>query len=191
MVYNRQPGIAYSLTIRAEYPNGIGMLGKITSAIGKVGGDIGGIDIVSSSKETMVRDISINARDIEHGQEIVKRTKELSKVKVVSVSDPTFLMHLGGKIELSSKVSVKTRNDLSMAYTPGVARVSKAIKEDPKAVWTLTSKSNSVMVVSDGSAVLGLGDIGPDGNRRDIQETTSFFNGLPKSFTSTIIVFLK
>ncbi len=150
------------MTIRAEYPNEIGMLAKITSAIGKAGGDIGAIDIVSSSREIIIRDITVNAKDIQHGQEIVRRVRKVPGVRIINVSDPTFLLHLRGKIEMRSKVPVKTRNDLSMAYTPGVARVCMAIHDDPKAVWTLTSKANTVAVVSDGTAVLGLGDIGPE-----------------------------
>ena len=157
----RQPGIAYSLTIRAEYPNEVGMLGRITSAIGTAGGDIGAIDIAPASRGAMVRDITFNARDVDHGQAIVEAVREVDDVTVISVSDQVFLRHLGGKIEIRSKTSVKTRNDMSIVYTPGVARVSMAIHEDPESAWNLTSKGNTVAVVTDGSAVLGLGDIGP------------------------------
>ena len=158
----RYPAVQYSITIRAEYSNTVGMLAKITSAIGKAGGDLGAIDIVSSGRDRIVRDITVNARDVQHSQEIVKKVRAVPDVRVLSASDQTFLMHLGGKIEMRSKVAVKNRNDLSMAYTPGVARVCMAIHDDPKAVWTLTSKANTVAVVSDGTAVLGLGDIGPE-----------------------------
>ena len=157
----RQPGIAYSLTIRAEYPNEVGMLGRITSAIGTAGGDIGAIDIAPASRGAMVRDITVNARDVDHGQAIVEAVREVDGVTVISASDQVFLRHLGGKIEIRSKTSVKTRNDMSIVYTPGVARVSMAIHEDPESAWNLTSKGNTVAVVTDGSAVLGLGDIGP------------------------------
>ena len=157
----RQPGIAHSVTIRAEYANQVGMLGRITSAIGKAGGDIGAIDIVSGGRDGMVRDITVNARDVDHEHEIVETVRALDGVKVLNVSDQVFLRHLGGKIEMRSKTPVKTRNDMSIVYTPGVARVSMAIHDDPESVWTLTSKSNTVAVVTDGSAVLGLGDIGP------------------------------
>ena len=157
----RQPGIAYSLTIRAEYPNEVGMLGRITSSIGTAGGDIGAIDIAPASRGAMVRDITVNARDVDHGQAIVEAVREVDDVTVISVSDQVFLRHLGGKIEIRSKTSVKTRNDMSIVYTPGVARVSMAIHEDPESAWNLTSKGNTVAVVTDGSAVLGLGDIGP------------------------------
>ena len=157
----RQPGIAYSLTIRAEYPNEVGMLGRITSAIGMAGGDIGAIDIAPASRGAMVRDITVNASDVDHGQAVVEAVRGVEGVKVISVSDQVFLRHLGGKIEIRSKTAVKTRNDMSMVYTPGVARVSMAIHEDPDSAWNLTSKGNTVAVVTDGSAVLGLGDIGP------------------------------
>jgi malate dehydrogenase (oxaloacetate-decarboxylating) len=157
----KQPSIAYSITVRAEYLNRVGMLGEITSAIGQAGGDIGAIDTVSSSRRGMIRDITINTRDSTHGEEIVKRLKSISEIRVMSVSDPIFLRHLGGKIEVKSKTPVKTRNDMSIVYTPGVARVSMAIHHDPSAVWTLTGKGNSVAIVTDGSAVLGLGNIGP------------------------------
>ncbi|MQF80458.1 NAD-dependent malic enzyme [SAR202 cluster bacterium AD-493-K16_JPT_193m] len=158
---NRYPAVAYSVTLRVAYKNIPGHLGVITTEIGKVGGDIGAIDIVSTSSGTMIRDITVNARDIDHGAEIVSTIDVIDGVSVRSVSDPTFLLHLGGKITMASKIPVKTRNDLSLAYTPGVARVSMAINSDPSAVWSLTSKSNTVAVVTDGTAVLGLGNIGP------------------------------
>jgi len=155
------PSASYSLTVRLEIQNRPGMLGRVTSAIGKAGGDIGAIDLVQVGKTTITRDISFKARDERHGQQIVERVRPLSGVKVVNVSDRTFLMHLGGKIEVRGKMAVKTRDDLSMAYTPGVARVCMAIHKDPEKAYTLTIKQNCVAVVTDGTAVLGLGDIGP------------------------------
>jgi malate dehydrogenase (oxaloacetate-decarboxylating) len=151
----------YTFTIRAQYPNRPGMLGKIASAIGDAGGDIGGVDIVQASRERMVRDFTVAALDDAHGRQIIQRLKAVDGVTIRSVSDPVFLMHLGGKIEVSLRAPVKTRSDLSMAYTPGVARVSMAIHDDPSSVWALTVKRNTVAVITDGSAVLGLGDIGP------------------------------
>jgi malate dehydrogenase (oxaloacetate-decarboxylating) len=139
------------------------MLGKVTSAIGKGGGDIGGIDLVEVGRTTITRDITFKASDERHGQQVVERMRALEGVTVVNVSDRTFLMHLGGKIEVRGKMAVKTRDDLSMAYTPGVARVCMAIHHDPEKAYTLTIKQNTVAVVTDGSAVLGLGDIGPSG----------------------------
>ena len=131
-------------------------------AIGEAGGDIGAVDLVESTRERIVRDITINARDSNHGQQIVAQLKKTSGVRVVNISDRTFLMHLGGKIEVQSKVPIRTRDDLSMAYTPGVARVCLAIREDRQRAFSLTMKHNTVAVVTDGTAVLGLGDIGPE-----------------------------
>jgi malate dehydrogenase (oxaloacetate-decarboxylating) len=157
------PTASHSLTVRLEIRNQPGMLGKITSAIGKAGGDIGAIDVVGIGKTTITRDLTFKASDERHGEQVVERLRSIEGVKVVNVSDRTFLMHLGGKIEIKAKASVKTRDDLSMAYTPGVARVCMAIHHDPEKAYTLTIKQNSVAVVSDGTAVLGLGDIGPNG----------------------------
>ena len=156
------PVASYSLTVRLKIVNSPGMLGKVTSAIGAEGGDIGGIDIVDAGRE-MTRDISFKASDEAHGQRITDRLRGIEGVTVVHVSDRTVLMHLGGKIEVNGRIAVKTRDDLSMAYTPGVARVCMAIHDDPEKAYTLTIKQNTVAVVSDGSAVLGLGDIGPNG----------------------------
>jgi malate dehydrogenase (oxaloacetate-decarboxylating) len=156
------PVASYSLIVRIRIVNTPGMLGKVTSAIGAEGGDIGAIDIVDVGRE-ITRDISFKASDEAHGQRITERIRGIEGVTVVHVSDRTFLMHLGGKIEVNGRVAVKTRDDLSMAYTPGVARVCMAIHADPEKAYTLTIKQNTVAVVSDGSAVLGLGDIGPNG----------------------------
>ena len=155
------PSASYSLTVRLEIVNKPGMLGRVTSAIGKAGGDIGAIDLVVVGKSTITRDITFKASDERHGQEVVDGVRAVQGVKVVNVSDRKFLMHLGGKIEVRGKMSVKTRDDLSMAYTPGVARVCMAIHADPEKAYALTIKQNAVAVVTDGTAVLGLGDIGP------------------------------
>ena len=152
---------SYSITIRVEIQNKIGMLGKVMSAIGKAGGDIGAVDIAGFGKDTVIRDITVNARDEAHNKLIVAAVEKLPGVKVVNVSDRTFLLHLGGKITVNSKAPIKTRADLSMVYTPGVARVCMAIHEDPSKAHQLTIKKNMVAVITDGSAVLGLGNIGP------------------------------
>jgi malate dehydrogenase (oxaloacetate-decarboxylating) len=156
------PSASYSITARLEIRNRPGMLGRVAMAIGEAGGDIGAVDLVESSRDRVLRDITVNARDSDHGQAVVNRLKRLSGVRVVNVSDRTFLMHLGGKIEIRNKAPIRTRDDLSMAYTPGVARVCLAIKEDRQRAFALTIKQNTVAIVTDGSAVLGLGDIGPE-----------------------------
>jgi len=155
------PSASYSLTVRCEIENHPGMLGQLTSLIGQEGGDIGAVDIVRADRRLMVRDITINARDDTHGQAIVRSVRALPGVRVVNISDRTFLMHLGGKIEVQSRFPIKTRDDLSMVYTPGVARVCRAIADDPSKAYALTIKRNTVAIVTDGTAVLGLGDIGP------------------------------
>lgn len=155
------PNASYSVTLRVKIQNNPGKLGELTTAIGKAGGDIEGIDIVSVGKDFLIRDITVNAASEKHDEEIVQSIQNIDGVEVVNVSDRTFLMHLGGKIETVSKIPLKTRADLSMAYTPGVARVCEAIATDPEKAFTLTIKKNTVAVVSDGTAVLGLGDIGP------------------------------
>jgi malate dehydrogenase (oxaloacetate-decarboxylating) len=158
---SRNPSVSYSLTIRVEIPAVAGSFAKVAAAIGDAGGDLGAIDLVRVAKGHRVRDITVSASDAEHGQRIVGAVRELPGVRIVNVSDRTFLMHLGGKIEVQNKVPVKTRDDLSMAYTPGVARVCMAIAQDPDKARALTIKQNAVAVVTDGTAVLGLGDIGP------------------------------
>ncbi|MDR3611971.1 MAG: malic enzyme-like NAD(P)-binding protein [Candidatus Obscuribacterales bacterium] len=153
---------SYSITLRMKIKNTAGMLGKVTSKIGENGGDIGAIDIVGFEKEHVIRDITINVAGERHGEEIVNTLREMSDIEIINVSDRTFLMHLGGKIHVTSKVPLTNRDDLSMAYTPGVARVCMAIHADKEKVYNLTIKRNTIAVVTDGTAVLGLGDIGPE-----------------------------
>ncbi len=156
------PSASYSLTMRIELPSGPGSFAAVASAIADANGEIGAIDLVRVTREHTIRDITVSATDSDHGQQIVDAVRGVDGVTIVNVSDRTFLMHLGGKIEVHNKVPVKTRDDLSMAYTPGVARVCLAIAEDPEKARTLTIKQNTVAVVTDGTAVLGLGDIGPE-----------------------------
>jgi malate dehydrogenase (oxaloacetate-decarboxylating) len=155
------PSASYSFTLRVEFPHRAGSLGRILTAVGDAGAMVGAVDIVRMGQERTIRDITVNARDSEHGQRVVKAVDDLPEVKVVNVSDRTFLVHLGGKIEVRSRMQIRTRDDLSMVYTPGVARVCRAIAQDPERAFNLTIKRNTVAVVSDGTAVLGLGDIGP------------------------------
>jgi malate dehydrogenase (oxaloacetate-decarboxylating) len=139
-----------------------GAFAQLTTMIEQEGGRIGAIDIARVEKDAMIRDMTIFTHGAEHAEQIAKAAKQLSGVEVIHVSDRTFLVHLGGKIEIKSRMPLKTRDDLSMAYTPGVARVCMAIHDNPQAAFNLTIKKNTVAVVSDGTAVLGLGDIGPE-----------------------------
>jgi malate dehydrogenase (oxaloacetate-decarboxylating) len=148
--------------MRLAYPNRIGMFARIAGTIGKHGGDMGAVDIVAPDPKVMTREVTIRARHVAHQEELVRAVRRLPGVKVVNVFDRVFQLHLGGKISIQNKVPLSTRDTLSMAYTPGVARVCEAIAADPCKAWQLTIKGNSVAVVSDGSAVLGLGDIGPE-----------------------------
>jgi malate dehydrogenase (oxaloacetate-decarboxylating) len=156
-----KPSASYSLTLRLKIKNVPGMLGKVTSLIGNIGGDIGAIDIAGFEKNFIFRDLTVKVRDSDHGEKLVDTLRQTKDVEVIHVSDRTFLMHLGGKIRITNKVPLRTRDDLSMAYTPGVARVCMAIHDKPEEAYTLTIKRNTVAVVTDGTAVLGLGDIGP------------------------------
>lgn len=156
-----RPSSSYSLTLRIEYPNKVGMLGRITSLIGELGGDIGAIDIVQSAKNAMTRDITFAASTVEHGQDIISEVRKIPQIDVVQVSDRTFLLHLGGKLEITAKNPIKTRDDISMLYTPGVSRIVEKIIENEDDVFNLSIKKNAVAVVTDGSEVLGLGAAGP------------------------------
>ena len=137
------------------------MLGRLTSEIGHHGGDIGAVDLVSANQGKMTRDLTINCRDDAHAKELLDAIGALNGFTLLHQSDRTFLLHLGGKIEVVSRSPIRTRDDLSMVYTPGVARVCMAIHDKPDSAYTLTVKKNMVAVVTDGTAVLGLGDIGP------------------------------
>ncbi|MEQ1883905.1 MAG: NAD-dependent malic enzyme [Bryobacteraceae bacterium] len=147
--------------MRVRSPKQPGMLGRVSGAIGSAGGIIGAIDIVDSPAGHTVRDITVSAGNVEHAERIKAAVQAVPDVSLIHVSDRTFLLHLGGKIEVKPKHPIATRADLSMAYTPGVARVCMAIHADPEKAHNLTIKRNCVAVVSDGTAVLGLGDIGP------------------------------
>lgn len=158
----RVPSPSYSITIRAAIENRVGMFSRLANAISQVGGDMGAIDIVRVEKGTIVRDITVNARDEKHERRIVNSIRNIEGVKVLRVMDRTFSAHEGGKIEIHNKVHVRNREDLSKVYTPGVARVCRDIQEHKEHAYRYTIKGNSVGVVTDGTAVLGLGDIGPE-----------------------------
>jgi malate dehydrogenase (oxaloacetate-decarboxylating) len=156
------PTVSHSFTMRVSLPNKPGMLAKVLNAIAELKGDPGAIDVVSATREVKVRDITVAAHDDEHAQAMIEKVRSIRGIEVINVSDRVFLMHLGGKIHIQNKIPLTTRDALSMAYTPGVARVCQAIAADKAKVNALTIKHNSVAVVSDGSAVLGLGNIGPE-----------------------------
>ena len=153
---------SFSATLRVRLDDSPGTFARVAEAIGGAGGSLGAIDIVRVEPHHKVRDVTVSATNEDHLHRIADVVRKLDGIEVLRVSDRTFLMHLGGKIEMQSKVPLKTRDDLSMAYTPGVARISQAIADDPASAWNLTVKQNTVAVVSDGTAVLGLGDIGPE-----------------------------
>ena len=161
MASQDKPSSQYEITMRLECPHEPGWIAKIAGVIADGGGAIRAIDLVRIHKGMSLRDYSIDCPSTEHANRIVEAMRALDGLTVHSVSDDTFLMHLGGKLEIRSKVALKTRADLSMAYTPGVARICRAIAEDPRASFNLTIRKNCIAVVSDGSAVLGLGNIGP------------------------------
>jgi malate dehydrogenase (oxaloacetate-decarboxylating) len=156
------PTISHSFTMRVRIVNKPGMLARVLNAIATLEGDPGAIDVVSANRAFKVRDITVAARDDEHAQAMIEGVRRLKGIEVIHVSDQVFLMHIGGKIRIQNKIPLTTRDALSMAYTPGVARVCEAIAADKSKVNTLTIKHNAVAVVSDGSAVLGLGNIGPE-----------------------------
>ena len=152
----------FSLTLRLDLADRPGMLGRVATAIGDAGGSIGTVDVVEVLDDRIVRDITVDATDEAHWGSIVRAIEAVGDVRVVETTDRTFRMHVGGKIEQRNRHAVRTRADLAMAYTPGVARVCQAIAGDREKAFEYTIKRNTVAVVSDGTAVLGLGDIGPE-----------------------------
>ena len=155
------PSAQYRLTIRVKIDEHQGMLGQVTDMIGEQGGMVVAVDLVEAGAGHSVRDIVVDASNRDHWNRILSAIGSLAGAEVIDTTDRTFLLHVGGKIEQHNKHPLKTRDDLSMAYTPGVARVCTAIKDDPDKAFQYTIKRNTVAVVSDGTAVLGLGDIGP------------------------------
>ncbi|WP_392537804.1 NAD-dependent malic enzyme [Legionella sp. 227] len=158
---NQKCSASNSITMRVRIKNAPGTFGKLAAAIEKEGGQIGAIDIVRVETDAQIRDITIYTCGTKHAEIIVELLRTIPNLEVIHVSDRTFLAHLGGKIEIKSRIPLKTRDDLSIAYTPGVARICTAIYKKPEDVFNLTIKKNTVAVVSDGTAVLGLGNMGP------------------------------
>jgi malate dehydrogenase (oxaloacetate-decarboxylating) len=156
------PSASFSAIVRVRLDDTPGSFARFAAAVGEAGASLGAIDLVRVERRTKVRDVALLAADAAHLADVVTAVRAVEGVDVLDASDRTFLLHLGGKIEVVPRSPLKTRDDLSMAYTPGVARVCRAIADDPQKVWTLTTKQHMVAVVTDGSAVLGLGDIGPE-----------------------------
>jgi malate dehydrogenase (oxaloacetate-decarboxylating) len=172
-----QPSASYSLTLRIRLTRRPGNFGRVAGAIGEVGAIMGAIDLVRVEDGEVLRDVTVSCSDAAHGETVVAAVRALDGISVESVADRTFLMHQDGKIKVEPKVPVKTRDELSMAYTPGVARVCTAIHEDPSKVWSLTIKNHTVAVVTDGTAVLGLGDIGPEAAMPVMEGKAMLFKG--------------
>ena len=155
------PSAQYRLSIRVKLDDSQGILGQVTSTISETGGMIGAVDLAEVDETYSLRDIVVDASGREHWNRIIAAINAVEGAEVIDTTDRTFLLHVGGKIEQHNKHPLKTRDDLSMAYTPGVARVCLAIADDEDKAFQYTIKRNTVAVVSDGTAVLGLGDIGP------------------------------
>ncbi|MEK5493861.1 NAD-dependent malic enzyme [Paenibacillus sp. FSL R7-0297] len=153
--------IATTMIIRLEIRKAEASFGDVAARLASAGGDIVAIDVIRGGKDVTTRDLTVNVQDAAN-EEIISVLRNMPGIKVINVSDRTFLAHLGGKIEITPKMPIKNREDLSLVYTPGVARVCMAIAEDPAKAYSLTMKRNTVAVVTDGTAVLGLGDIGPE-----------------------------
>jgi malate dehydrogenase (oxaloacetate-decarboxylating) len=157
------PNPSYGLTLRLKLPNQTGMLAQVTHAIAAAGGNLEDVRLLERTRKCVIRELSVDAASNEHAEDIVMAVRQLTDIQVLSVADRTFQLHDGGKIHVESKIAVRNQDDLAMAYTPGVGRVCKAIAAEPGRVYDLTIKRNTVAVVTDGSAVLGLGNLGPEG----------------------------
>jgi malate dehydrogenase (oxaloacetate-decarboxylating) len=160
---NLLPNSSFSVLLKIQLPNRPGYLAQVIETIGKAGGNVGDITLLEQTREICDREIVVDASSIEHQQTIVGQVAQLAEVKLLDWYDRTFQMHQGGKITVTSKTPLKRQSDLAMAYTPGVGRICRAIADDPKRVFDLTVKQNMVAIVTDGSAVLGLGNLGPEG----------------------------
>jgi len=159
MVHHPSP--SYSITIRIEIDNRVGMFAQVANALSEAGGDIGSVDIVGVEKGKIIREITVDAHDEQHELEIVASLGSVSGIKVLKVMDRTFTAHLGGKIEVHSRMLIRDSNELSKVYTPGVARICRDIHKRPDHAYRYTIKGNAIAIITDGTAVLGLGDIGP------------------------------
>lgn len=156
------PSSSFSLAVQLELLNRAGALAKVTSAIASAGGSLGNITLIERNLQTVIRELQIDASSSEHADKILEAIKSLEEVKILCVCDRTFELHKGGKIRIENRIQIKNASDLAMAYTPGVGRICQAIAEKPEEVFSLTIKSNSIAIVTDGSAVLGLGNLGAE-----------------------------
>jgi malate dehydrogenase (oxaloacetate-decarboxylating) len=152
----------YRLTVRLELANKPGMFAHVAAVLAEEGANLGAVDLASATADRMVRDVTFDVRDEAHGERVLAKLNDIPDVTVLSASDRIFLLHLGGKIQVKSKLPINTRNILSMVYTPGVGRVAQAIAQDKSKSYAFTTKCNSVAIITDGSAVLGLGNLGPE-----------------------------
>jgi malate dehydrogenase (oxaloacetate-decarboxylating) len=157
-----RPSAGYAITLTVELSDAPGTFGRLAVAIGEAGGDIEAVDLIGHEGELVVREITVKCGDVIHGEQVAAAVQQVPGITVRDVADRTFVLHRGGKLEVVSRVPLRSRDDLSMAYTPGVGRVSAAIAAQPERVWELTGKGNAVAVLSNGTAVLGLGNLGPE-----------------------------
>lgn len=157
------PNSSFSLKIRVEIPNQVGMFASVLQEIAIAGGSLGQIDLIEQTRTTSIRDITVDTASQEHIEKIIHGIQEVPAVKLIEVIDRTVHLHQGGKIKIVSKTPLSAQSDLAMAYTPGVGRICQMIAADPEQVYNLTIKQNTVAIVTDGSAVLGLGNLGPAG----------------------------
>ncbi|MEY3298765.1 MAG: hypothetical protein RLZZ597_2025 [Cyanobacteriota bacterium] len=157
------PNSSYSLNLRLKIPNRAGMLARITQAIADAGGNLGDLTLISRTRYDVVRELHVDASGEDHVEAIVNAVKAVEDIEVLDICDRTFQIHEGGKISVESKLELNNQDDLAMAYTPGVGRVCLEIAEHPDRVFDLTIKGNTIAIVTDGSAVLGLGNLGPAG----------------------------
>ncbi|MGA1626084.1 MAG: ACT domain-containing protein, partial [Prochlorothrix sp.] len=171
------PNSSYSLTIRFQGPNRAGMLASVTQAIAQAGGSLGQIDLIEQNRQVSTREITVDASSSEHAESITQVVRSLAGITVLKVYDRTFQLHEGGKIHVEPKISMTHQSDLAMAYTPGVGRICNAIAKNPEEVYRLTVKGNMVAIVTDGSAVLGLGNLGPEAALPVMEGKAMLFKG--------------
>jgi malate dehydrogenase (oxaloacetate-decarboxylating) len=175
---SQMPDAEHTLTIRTELPAAVGTFGQVMEAIGGARGEVGGVDLVSAGQDRVVRDITVQVADDAGAMAVQEAISALPGVEIKSVLDRVFAAHVGGKMTMRNRVPVATRDDLAMAYTPGVARVCMAIHDEPERAWDYTIKGNSVMVVSDGSSVVGQGDLGPEASLPAVEAKCVFLREL-------------